>query len=266
MINSAILQRVSAETADSGRNRPIRGGIRAVTDQYHDAYIKPSGWRELTDVSIVREYIAICVAGFLELPVCEPFWVDCPMELKTFKPNGEAKTLGECKWPAFATAHAGPQWRNWVATENIHPDGLSTAIEIFAFDAFMDNSDRRKENPNLLVKGPDFRIIDHELAFAFADLFIAPTPPWAQGGLDWMKEGSRQHILYPALKSSLNINTEQIRERWLNLKDTDLNQIPKDLPDTFKPVEAHAEKVVERIKAVRDNIYGCLTELERILS
>ena len=167
MIDFATLTRVDA-TADSGRNRPIRGGINVVTDQYHDAYIKPSGWKELTHVSLVREYIAICVAGLLNLPVCTPFWVECPDALRGAQPlAGYQKTLGECAWPAFATAHAGPQWRNWLATDAIHPDCLQQALAIFTFDALLDNPDRRGANPNLLVKGTDLRIIDHELAFSF---------------------------------------------------------------------------------------------------
>ena len=265
MIKFATLIRV-ADTALSGRNRPIRGGIRAVTDQYHDAYLKPSGWRELTDSSVINEYVAICVAGLLGLPVCEPFWVECPDELKSFRPEGEVKSLGECSWPAFATCYAGPQWRNWMSTDSLNPDGMGEALAIFAFDGFLDNPDRRMINPNLLVKGHELRMIDHELVFSFANLIIRPVPPWTQNGLDWMIEGDRQHILYLALRECGSIDLNSIEQSWSALQDTDLDEIVNGLPMEFIPATSHATIAIQRVKAVRDNIEGCLAELERILS
>lgn len=268
MIDFATLMRVDA-TADSGRNRPIRGGIIAVTDDRAEVYIKPSGWKELNDLSVVREYIAVCIAGLLGLPVCKPFWVECPTELHDAQPlEGYQKTLGQCTWPAFATEHAGTQWGNWLAREAIDPDCLQLALAIFAFDAFLDNPDRRGANPNLLVKGKEMRIIDHELAFAFTSplLLFHPAPPWEANSLDWITNGDRQHILYPSLMAFNDIDVENVRQSWASLKNDEIDAILAGLPATFGSVITPATRAIQRVKDIRDNIDGCIAELERILS
>ena len=59
------------------------------------------------------------------------------------------------------------------------PDSMrQTALNIFAFDALIQNPDRRFENQNLLIRGDDIFVFDHELAFSFL-LDIRPSPtPW----------------------------------------------------------------------------------------
>jgi hypothetical protein len=63
-----------------------------------------------------------------------------------------------------------------------------TAVEILAFDAVIDNADRRREKPNLLWKGDELLVIDHELTFAFTRLVGQPTHPFENGTTDFLKE------------------------------------------------------------------------------
>lgn len=48
------------------------------------------------------------------------------------------------------------------------PDAMrQAAVTIFAFDALVQNPDRRFNNQNLLTRGDDIFVFDHEVAFSF---------------------------------------------------------------------------------------------------
>lgn len=265
MMHDATLTRLYG-LAESGRNQPIRAAIRDQQTTTHEAYVKAAGWRELTASSVMREYAAACVAGLLGLPVCRPFWIDCPAPLFSTSPDGGTTCLGDCDWPAFGSGFAGPQWRNWISTEAVHPEAMQMALNIFAFDAFIDNPDRRGPNPNLLVKGDQFRIIDHELAFSFLDLLFPAPPPWVHGSLDWMTDGDREHILYSVLKQSAGLDFAGVHDSWAALNDGDIDAVVAGLPQSLSTVKPALGVALKRVKDVRDNIGDACIELERILS
>src|SRR6185436_6861627 len=74
---------------------------------------------------------------------------------------------------------------------------MHTTAEIFAFDGLVQNSDRRKTNPNLLSNGTAYVMIDHELAFDFiGGAVLGWKPPWERGNLGFL----RDHIFYDLLK------------------------------------------------------------------
>jgi len=58
------------------------------------------------------------------------------------------------------------------------PDAMwQEAVDIFAFDALIQNPDRRFSNPNLFTRGDSLLIFDHETAFSFlVALFPSATP------------------------------------------------------------------------------------------
>lgn len=119
-----------------------------------------------------------------------------------------------------------------------------------------------------MIKGKEIRIIDHELTFAFTSplLLFHPAPPWEANSLDWITNGDRQHILYPSLRASNDINLENVRQTWAGLKNDEIDAILAGLPTTFGSVITPATRAIQRVKDIRDNIDGCIVELERILS
>jgi hypothetical protein len=58
----------------------------------------------------------------------------------------------------------------WPVDKSI-PDAMwATAVSIFAFDALIQNPDRKfNPNPNLFSRGDQIFIYDHELAFSFIE-------------------------------------------------------------------------------------------------
>jgi hypothetical protein len=73
---------------------------------------------------------------------------------------------------------------------------MQDAADIFAFDLIIQNPDRRKDKPNLLRKGDELFIIDHEMAFSFLYALTPDEYPWLGKGMNYVKE----HIFYSGLK------------------------------------------------------------------
>lgn len=63
------------------------------------------------------------------------------------------------------------------ADQSLPQAARQTATDIIAFDALLENVDRRRTNPNLLVQGSNVRAFDHELSFGFIYDFMQRS--WA---------------------------------------------------------------------------------------
>jgi len=77
------------------------------------------------------------------------------------------------------------------------PDAMwQSAVNIFAFDALIQNPDRRYSNQNLFTRSNDIFIYDHELAFSFLEAIASSGPPWRLEGQPYLAE----HVFYRPLK------------------------------------------------------------------
>ena len=118
---------------------------------------------------------------------------------------------------AFGSKAAGNQWKLWSASDVLTIARRPTALAIFAFDAYIDNDDRRPSNSNCLVKANEFRIIDHELAFRIP-LKLFPRPePWRRGYLDRLV-GPDGHVFGAKLKGQ-DLDLAPLRAAWTDLPD-----------------------------------------------
>ena len=53
----------------------------------------------------------------------------------------------------------------WPVDKSIPEAMVQAATEVFAFDSLVQDPDRRYNNPNLLTRGDEIFLIDHEMAF-----------------------------------------------------------------------------------------------------
>lgn len=268
MIRTADVSRVY-RLAENGRNKPIMVALVTNDDVEHDAVLKPSLWNELTKKSVIREFISSVLAVLIGVPVCEPFLVPYPRELIQGLGDNEFRDdLSQCEWPGFACKNAGKQWSIWSSGHPMGVENHHSALCILAFDAFIQNPDRCKKNPNLLVKGSEFRAIDHELAFSSLDVlpFLRSPNPWEQGGMQWLTEGLQKNILLSGLRTDLIHDFESIRDAWSSISDAELDGLLNLLPFQEGDIAVFSQSVIAYVKDVRDNIDGCIEELERILS
>ena len=138
------------------------------------------------------------------------------------------------------------------------------ALAILAFDAYMDNPDRTPANPNCLVKGDAFRIIDHDLAFRIGQKLFPPPEPWKPGSLQWLTRPGG-HIFGAGLKGG-NSDLSPVLAAWSGLSDQRLQACRAMLPSAWVEAVPAIEAALNHLRAVRDRIDDCLAELERSLT
>ena len=148
-----------------------------------ELFAKLSARCEQGVVHLTREAIGACLAADLGLPVPQPFLVEMPPAWVAAVSDADVRNAMIASVPiAFGSRLVGPQFGTWHSGFMLRPQMADTALGIFVFDAIIQNDDRREGNANCLVLGEHLRIIDHELAFAHAQMLFW-QPPWQLGGL-----------------------------------------------------------------------------------
>lgn len=237
--------------------------IVAAEDSDGDVYevvLKFASRCDMGSNSLSVEVIAACLAGTLGLPIPEPFLVDLSPEWRESLPPHVRLKVSEFDKLAFGSKLIAPQWPAWAVSNRLSPAMLQIAGEILAFDAFVENVDRREGNPNCLVSGEQLRIFDHELAFPRG--LLGPKP-WNAGGMAPLTEPPGKHIFHRELLGR-PIDHEIIRQKWAGLRDEDIAEYGAAIPVEWRHPPFIAD-VLTKIRQVRDNLTGCMVELERIL-
>jgi hypothetical protein len=252
--------------ARSGRNAPLQ--VLAETDDGNrvEVFLKPSGRPELGIEGIANELFAACIAGHVGLPICEPLIVTmAPEWVNSIPDQGLRNVLRASSNAAFGSRSAGDGWRIWTPEDRIYGDRRMPALSIFAFDAFTGNDDRRAEKPNLLIKGDDFRAIDHELCFRFRMKLFPPVAPWDLGNLSHLID-PEHHILGSALKGDRHLDILAVKAPWASLSDECLADYEAAIPPQWADAAEPIQQAITHLKTIRDRIDECLAEVQRVLA
>lgn len=133
------------------------------------------------------------------------------------------------------------------------------ASEIFAFDALIQNADRRQVNPNLLTNGEEVFLCDHEQAFSFLAGVIGWQPPWAGHGTEFL----RNHVFFQQLKGIAH-NWDRLRGALGALTDTRLGEYLGAVPNEWRSNNTAADQIVKYLEDARQNrdaLFAVITHL-----
>jgi hypothetical protein len=122
---------------------------------------------------------------------------------------------------------------------------LQTATNIFAFDALVQNPDRKYSNPNLFAKGDSLIIFDHETAFSFL-LALFPSDPWSLDDQQYLSE----HVFFRTLKSK-GVDLTAFTNSLAGLSDVVLAEFLADVPSEW--CDDSLPKIKEHLGAIRDH-------------
>jgi hypothetical protein len=120
--------------------------------------------------------------------------------------------------------------------------------EIFAFDAFIQNPDRKMNNPNLLWKGDEIFLIDHELGFAFLYQVGGAGKAWEVRGR--MGDFLNEHIFYRELKGQ-KIDLSRLQGALQGISDEELENSFDEVPGEWK--NSRVSRIHDHVKDVRDH-------------
>jgi hypothetical protein len=133
----------------------------------------------------------------------------------------------------------------WPVSKSI-PEGMyDAALNIFAFDALIQNPDRRFNNPNLISRGDEIFAYDHESAFSFLFAVGPSMTPWTLENERYLDD----HVFFRQLRSIEN-GLVGFGGRLAALTDEVLDEIEIDVPaiwrgDASGKIRAHLRAIRE---------------------
>ena len=193
--------------AESGRSHPMLCRCQAADGCEFDVYIKYAGFHEqLSFEHLTGELIGNLLARDLALPAAEPCIVRLDPDFIDTLPEEAFDTdlLGEMTATgahAFGSVAVSPV-RRWSENDLLHTAQRFDASMLYLFDTISENSDRGIRNPNLLVSGGRFHIIDFGHCFqrCHSKGDEEKGLPWQNGAILNHFEGDLMHVLLGQLR------------------------------------------------------------------
>jgi len=146
---------------------------------------------------LLFEFLAAQLAHHFGIPMPRAALVELGEDLGAVMPDRTIKDrIARSAGLNFGTRFMAGGYVTWPVDDPVPVALRQTGVEILAFDAVIDNADRRREKPNLLWKGDELLVIDHEMAFAFTRLIGQPHRPFEGNATDFLS----QHPLCAGLR------------------------------------------------------------------
>jgi HipA-like kinase len=165
--------------------------------QEQEVVVKWRSGPEVKDVGGICELITSLLADDFDLPAPKSLLVDIEPDFHQAIPSPDISKLAKASVGLNFASSFLPSMTTWPVGRPVSSALKTRASEIFAFDALIDNPDRRTNKPNLLWGGDDIHLCDHEQAFSFLRGVIGWRPAWSGQGLKFV----RNHVFYVQLKS-----------------------------------------------------------------
>ena len=247
----------------SGKTMPCRLACETGAGGEVEVVAKLSAGCERGVMALLSEALTVLFAADLDFPVPEPLLVRLESEFVATIPDATVADIARrSNAIAFGSKHLPPGYTSWPVGKAIPRDAVDIAAEIFAFDALISNPDRRPDNPNCLFSGSSLAIFDHELAFV-TDGVIGWRPPWEVGALNALRR-PQSHLFADQLQGK-SVNLSRLAGAWKAITKARLAAYRAALPSEWNSAGKAADKVLNHIAAVRDNLPAALQEIERVL-
>lgn len=210
----------------------------------------------MREAGLLFELVAAKLAGYFGIATPEPAIVTLEPELAELIAELEpshAKRIRDSVGLNFGTKLlAGGS--TWPVDKSIPEVLWAQAVNIFAFDALIQNPDRKFNNPNLLTKGDAYYAIDHEAAFSFILDILPSAAPWELKTQKYIEE----HVFFNQLRHrDIEVNTfVSLLQR---LTDDRFSALVGDVPpqwdnDRLSRIASHLRTMREHAAQFADEI------------
>jgi len=134
----------------------------------------------------------------------------------------------------------------WPIGRSLSDQMIPSAAAVFAFEALISNDDRRRTNPNILVRGDKLFVIDHELAFSFLHLLVNKGQPWELND----RRNLQEHVFFWQLRKK-SLDFGDFIGRLAELSESVLESIIRSVPEPWK--FDGLPKISQHLIGVRNN-------------
>ena len=246
----------------SGRTRPCLMLCEDHEGNQIETVVKLRVGKESTTTGLVCELLGSLLADDLDLIVPTPFLVDIDADFHSCIPDATlADRFRKSTGLNFGSRHLGSGYTTWPQERSIPASLVQVAAEIFAFDLMIQNPDRLTERPNLLRKGDEIAIFDHEMAFSFLYSIVKDEYSWLGKGMNF----SRNHIFYGSLKGR-TVSWERLQGALEAIDDTRLNMYNRGIPDLWRQPDNDAvARILEYLRQARNNSAQLFQRVREVL-
>ncbi|WP_146347129.1 HipA family kinase [Phaeobacter marinintestinus] len=259
------------DRAATGRSRPMLCVCDERDGEARYVYVKYENFHEeLTSDHLVAELVANVFARDLGLPAAEPCLVQIDAAfVGTLPDTADGVALCAALQGAPVTAFGSTQIspvRRWAPTDLVHKSQRQEAALLYLFDTLIENTDRGNGNPNLLMSGLSFKVIDFGHSFQRCHrraTLNGSTMPWCNGGIGNHFPGNMQHIMYPSCRE---VDTEVLEDFTSSLEaltDAKIEGYVEVIPQQWDQDTACA--IIEYLLQARENANQFIEQVRGVL-
>jgi hypothetical protein len=227
-----------------GRTGPMLLGCEDEKSRSYEVVVKLRG-KEMSAKSQLAELVAAQLADDLGLDVPTAAAVDIPIGFEAIVADPvAAAAIKASPGLNFGSVHLGTSFTLWPNGRTPIGAMRDRAAAVFAFDALVQNPDRRAINPNLWARSDTVGVFDHEQAFAFLYLTILGNPPkpWVAADQTMGFRFLEQHVFYPDLRGG-TIDLDGFEERLGKLTKKRIDCLFVDVPKEWRIGHDLCEKI-----------------------
>jgi hypothetical protein len=229
----------------TGRTKPcVFSCSDADGNEIGDMVVKLKGGLETPEFGSFAEYTCSLLAKYLDIACPEPFLVDIDTALSDGIPDKDvAERVRKSGGLNFASRYLA-SIAEWIPNTKLSTQEQPQAAHILAFDAFIQNIDRRTDKHNLLLKNGAMIVIDHELAFSFAFSIFPNQYAWRVSKESWL----RNHLFFAPLRKT-SLNWEELKDKFHQMRREQIaEKIITSVPSEWHTYQT--EKVLPHLQSI----------------
>lgn len=249
----------------SGANTPLLiTGVEKDTGKKDDYVVKLIKAGRMYGAASMRELLAAFLAMEMGIPVTEPVIVNVSTEFVKLLSNDEDYAVAQQSIGYnYGSKYIDKYW-TLAAHQPIPKALIPYALDVFAFDLFIQNSDRNNHKPNMITNGKEIVILDHEIAFGFVlDIpSVQNKTPWVLQERD--KQWAVKHCLYNSLKGEI-FDHGRLKNRLLGLDKAFWNRAWDLTPEAWRD-KKEFDSIKLFLTQIVHNVDPFIVDLQRLLA
>lgn len=168
------------EPAIRGNNLPALVRVQDEAGECADVYLKTRAGYGSRPAAPGVELLTTLLAKELGLLAPEPVLVEIPGGFagQIFDRPAFRDLFSRSEGLNFGTLALGADWKTWPVDMSVRAFAEERIEDILIFDALVQHTDRASDNPNLLWRGHEIAVLDHEKCFGYLSTATSQNRPW----------------------------------------------------------------------------------------